>query len=197
MVLDLFNNNLNVSFRNNLWYLNDIYTASTYYSSDQQLSFPFFHLHPMIDCISYNEHLISKGIQSVHPVWWSVCHVLVSEPTPQEVHTATQKKLHSPTSQFFLIILFIACLFFLDNSFHMHQSLCMCSVLLLWCVNCCVFASCASLNRTRHLFLMTQKTKLVVFQTMRPDSLLMHDLSTHCSCWGMCPSALFVLSGVH
>lgn len=77
MVLDLFNNNLNVSFRNNLWYLNDIYTASTYYSSDQQLSFPFFHLHPMIDCISYNEHLISKGIQSVHPVWWSVCHVLV------------------------------------------------------------------------------------------------------------------------
>lgn len=194
MVLDLFNNNLNVSFRNNLWYLNDIYTASTYYSSDQQLSFPFFHLHPMIDCISYNEHLISKGIQSVHPVWWSVCHVLVHPAGGPYSHA---KKTSQSNFTVFFNHLIHRMSFFLDNSFHMHQSLCMCSVLLLWCVNCCVFASCASLNHTRHLFLMTQKTKLVVFQTMRPDSLLMYDLSTHCSCWGMCPSALFVLSGVH
>lgn len=157
----------------------------------------------MIDRISYNEHLISKCIQSVHPVWWSICHVLVSEPTPQGVHTATQKnftvQLHS---FFFFIILIIACLFF--------------STIHFVCIKVCVCAQfCYSDVSTVVCSLLVHLwTTLDTYFSLKPSNdtknqasgitdheawfyMLMYDLSTHCSCWGMCPSALFVLSGVH
>lgn len=126
----------------------------------------------------------------------------------QWAHPAGGPYSHAKTPNFTVF-------FFLNDSFHMHQSLCMCSVLLLWCVNCCVWFLWNSQSRQTLISLLKRlawnhvaldnrnvtKTKLVVYRTIRPGCICSCMIYPHIflveASYKVCPSALFVLSGLH
>lgn len=115
-------------------------------------------------------------------------------------YSHAKKNSQSNFTVFFFIILFIACLFFSTIHF-ICIKVCVCAQFCYCDVSTVVCSLLVHLWTTLDTYFslkLSNDTKTQASGISDHEAwfyMLMYDLSTHCSCWGMCPSALFVLSG--